>query len=158
MNCPTDNIFYETKGAAGKTLMNWLIDCWPAQSTFVFPTMIKITKAFGFIKIGHITKIFNEKKCAAGKKIWWKHCAAVKTYETNCAAGKIFLTESWCVICPVDVVCNSLFTNHSSESSFFNWLINELEWGRPRVRVFAPLLWTAAIGWFVKSRRFFYSP
>ena len=23
--------------------------------------MIKITKAFGFIKIGHITKIFNEK-------------------------------------------------------------------------------------------------
>ena len=97
-----------------------LIECWPAQSTFVFPTIIKITKAFGFIQIGHITKIFNAKKCAAGKIFWWKHCAAGKTYETNCAAGKIFLTESWCVICPVDVVYNSLFTNHSSESSFFN--------------------------------------
>ena len=94
MNYPTDKIFNETKGAAGKTLINRLIDCWPAQSTFVFPTVIKITKAFGFIKIGHITKIFYETKCAAGKIFWWKDCAAEKTYETNCAAGKIFLTES----------------------------------------------------------------
>jgi len=37
--------FYETKGTAGKTLINHcLIDRWPAQSAFVFPTVIKITK------------------------------------------------------------------------------------------------------------------
>ena len=28
---------------------------------------------------------------------WWKNCAAGKIYETNCAARKICLTESWCV-------------------------------------------------------------
>ena len=40
------------------------------------------------------------------KKLMKKIAAIGKSYETNCAAGKIFLTESRWVICPVDVVCN----------------------------------------------------
>jgi len=52
---------------------------------FVLPTIIKITKAFGFIQIGYITKILNAKKCAAGK-IFDENIAP----QANCAAGKIF--------------------------------------------------------------------
>jgi len=37
-----------------------------------------------------------------------------------------FLTKSWWVPCPIDIACNLFFTNHSSEYSSFNWLINEL--------------------------------
>jgi len=50
----------------------------------------------------------------------WTDCAAGKTYQRKCAADKIFLTESYWVLCPLDVVRKSLFTNHRSESSFFN--------------------------------------
>jgi len=32
---------------------------------------------------------------------------------------KIFLTESCLVLCPTNVVCESLFTNHRSESFSF---------------------------------------
>jgi len=31
-----------------------------------------------------------------------------------------FLTESWWVVCPIDIVCNSLFAHHCSECPFFN--------------------------------------
>ena len=43
-----------------------------------------------------------------------------KIMEQIAPQARFFLTESYCVICPVDVVYNLLFTNHSSESSFFN--------------------------------------
>jgi len=94
-----------------------LIECWPAQSTFVFPTIIKITKAFGFIQIGHITKIFNAKKCAAaGKIFWWKHGAAGKNYGTNCAAGKIFF--DWILMCNLSCSC-SIYIIHKSQLRIF---------------------------------------
>ena len=48
-----------------------------------------------------------------------RECAAGRPCLRKCAAGKIFLTESWWVLCPVDVVYKSLFTNHRSEFSFF---------------------------------------
>ena len=72
------------------------------------------------------TRIFYEKKCAAVKICLWKECAAGKSYIRKWTAGKIVLTESWFVICPVNAVCKSWFTNHSLEFSFFNWWINEL--------------------------------
>jgi len=54
-----------------------------------------------------------------------------------------FLTEFWWVVCPIDIVCNSIFLNHSSKSSYLNksinQLMNELTFGRPRVRLFSPL-------------------
>jgi len=71
-------------------------------------------------------KNFYEKKCTEGKICLCKECAAGKSYVRKCAAGKIVLTESWLVICPVNVVCKSWFTNHSLEFSFFNWWINDL--------------------------------
>ena len=57
----------EKKGAPFLLNPIILIECWPAQSTFVFPTVIKITKAFGFIQIRYITKILNAEQCAGGK-------------------------------------------------------------------------------------------
>jgi len=56
---------------------------------------------------------FDETKRAAGKT-----CAA------KCVAGLIFLTQSWWTFCPIDIVRNLFFLNHSSVSSFFNELIN----------------------------------
>ena len=57
-----------------------------------------------------------ERKCAAGKIFWWKNCAAGKIYgKKHWDAGTDFLTESWCIVCPVDVVCNWLFTHRISE-------------------------------------------
>jgi len=63
------------------------------------------------------------------------------------------LTKSSWVLCPVNAVCNLFSTNHSSESSSFNlWinslihyfeinsLINKLNFGRPIVCLFFPLL------------------
>jgi len=60
--------------------------------------------------------VLDEKKCAAGK-----------TDEPKCAAGKILLTESWWVLCPVDVVCN-LYLQSTSQNlrSSFNFWINSL--------------------------------
>jgi len=37
-----------------------------------------------------------------------------------------FLTQSWWVLCPIDMVCNWFSTNHSSDSSSFNQSINSL--------------------------------
>jgi len=37
-----------------------------------------------------------------------------------------FVTKSWWVLCPIDIVCDSVFTNFSSESSSFNDLIHDL--------------------------------
>jgi len=34
------------------------------------------------------------------------------------------LTKSQWVLCPIDIVCNLYFTNHSSESSSFNELMD----------------------------------
>ena len=58
---------------------------------------------------------FCAKKCAAGKFFLWKECAAGKMF---------FLTESWWVLCDVDVICKSLFNHHRSESSFFDQWMN----------------------------------
>ena len=40
-----------------------------------------------------------------------------------------FWTKSWWVLYPIDIVCNLFLTNHSSESSSFNELINEWIYG-----------------------------
>jgi len=37
-----------------------------------------------------------------------------------------FWTKSSWVLCPIDIVCNLYFTNHSSESSSFAWFVNLL--------------------------------
>jgi len=49
-----------------------------------------------------------------------------KTYQTKYAAGRIYLTKSSWVLCPVNAVCNFFSTNHSSQSSSFNQFIHEL--------------------------------
>jgi len=56
----------------------------------------------------------------------WKECAAGKTYIRKCAAGKNSLAECCWLLCPLDVICKSLFTNHRPQSSFFNWITNLL--------------------------------
>jgi len=56
-------------------------------------------------------------KCFCGNR-----CAAGKTYETKCVASKIFLTESWCVVCPVEVVSNLLLTNHKRRILFISFI------------------------------------
>jgi hypothetical protein len=56
---------------------------------------------------------FDETKSPAGKT-----CAA------KCVAGLIFLTQSWWIFCPIDIVRNVFSLNHSSVSSVFNESIN----------------------------------
>jgi len=56
-------------------------------------------------------------------------CLLLQIHQPMCCRQD-FLTESWWVLCPVDVICTSLFTNHRSEFSFLinHWihsLINE---------------------------------
>ena len=65
---------------------------------------------------------FCPKKCATGKIFCEKNVPAGKTYVKACAAGKNFWTESKWILCPVDFVCISSFTDHTSEleSSFFH--------------------------------------
>jgi len=41
-----------------------------------------------------------------------------QNFENKCAAGKMLLTESYWVLCPVYVICKLRFTNHRSEASF----------------------------------------
>ena len=53
-----------------------------------------------------------------------KNASQSKTYEAKCAAGKICLTESWWVVCPVYLVYYSLSMNHSSETYWFDKLMN----------------------------------
>jgi len=36
-----------------------------------------------------------------------------------------FLTMSWWILCPIDIVCDLFLTNHNSESSSFNYWMNE---------------------------------
>jgi len=43
-----------------------------------------------------------------------------KLIRENALQARFFATESYWVLCPLDVVCKSLFTNHRSESCFFN--------------------------------------
>jgi len=58
-------------------------------------------------------KLFHEKQ--APQAIFW--------IKQN-APRPDFLNKSWCVLCPIDIVCNFFSTNHSSGSSSFNSLIN----------------------------------
>jgi len=49
----------------------------------------------------------------------------------SCAARKIFLNESWWIVCPVDVICTSLSIYQSPY---------EFTLGLPRILVLAPLV------------------
>jgi len=84
------------------------------------PRSDQLSQAFtwGPNKMRRKQDFFDGKKYAAGK-----------SYEIKCATGKIFFTESWWAICPVDVVCNSLFTNLPS----LVVLVVSLEMLRPAV-------------------------
>ena len=73
-----------------------------------------------------------EIKCPTGdvlKKLDFlvrKNAPQSKTYETKCAAGKICVTESWWIVCPVYVVCYLLYINHRSETYLFDELMNKI--------------------------------
>jgi len=49
-----------------------------------------------------------------------KFAAQARFLWTKMRRRPIFGTELWWVVCPIDIVCNSLFTNHSLES--FSWI------------------------------------
>jgi len=75
------------------------------------------------------TKEDTEIKCPIDKKfVFQKQALLKKLRRTQILSkkrwrGKIFLNECWWVVCPVDVVCKSLYTNHKSQSFFFNqWI------------------------------------
>ena len=70
------------------------------------------------IKLG----IRHTRKKEIGCFVSW--AAGKILFSKECAGDKIFLTESWWIVCPVDMVCESLFTNHRSESSFINIFSN----------------------------------
>jgi len=68
------------------------------------------------------------KKCTEGRMFWWIEMRCRQDLSNKLLLRPDFLTDSWLVVCPIiDVVCNSFFTNHSSESSclinWFYWLL-----------------------------------
>jgi len=68
------------------------------------------------------TRFAYEKIALRARFFLWQECAAGKTYARKCLTGKIFWTESWWVLCPVDVVCKSLFTNYRVRIVFLQWI------------------------------------
>jgi len=65
------------------------------------------------------------------KKIFFnKRNMRSKQYLDNMRRRPDCLTESWWVVYHINVVYNSFSTNHSSESSFFNKVMNQMvdEW------------------------------
>jgi len=93
--------FYEKKGAAGKTLINWLIDRWPAPRTLVFPTVIKSTKHLISCKSGIWQQKNMEKNAPQARFLDETIALQAKLMKQIAPQGKFFFTESWCVICLV---------------------------------------------------------
>ena len=61
-----------------------------AQNTFDFPTVRKITKAFGFIKIGHITKILCEKNAPQARFFDEKIAPQAKLMKQTAPQARLF--------------------------------------------------------------------
>jgi len=82
--------------------------------------------------------MFHGKKCAAGQMFLWNKMRHRQDLSNRLRRMKEFLTESLWVVCPIDTMCNSFFTNYIPESTFFNssinWWINLLmnEWITPQ--------------------------
>jgi len=74
--------------------------------------------------IGKLNKTL--KSNALHTKSKWKKMRRRQNWWQKMRRKQDFWTESWWELCPVDVVCKSLFTKHRTEWSFFNSSKNEL--------------------------------
>jgi len=71
-----------------------------------------------------IKKKISYEKHAPQARFSWKKMRRRQDLSNKMRRRPEFLTNSLWILCPVGAVCNLFSTNHSSESSSFNWLIN----------------------------------
>jgi len=62
----------------------------------------------------------NMKKMRRRLEFLWNKMCCRQDLSNKMRRRPEFLTQSYWVLCPIYIACNLFFTNHSSESSFFD--------------------------------------